>query len=127
MLPPSGDYFVACGCSNTYGFALHEEDRYSNLIESETNIPVINLGVCGSGPNFIMMNLFKLLSSGLKKPKAVFIQWPMHMRMTFPTEGRSSYPVMRCFRLTAEDKDRKLDAFIPVSYTHLTLPTTPYV
>ena len=21
MLPPSGDYFVACGCSNTYGFA----------------------------------------------------------------------------------------------------------
>ena len=31
------------------------------------------------------------------------------------------------FRRMAESLDRVLDAPIPVSYTHLTLPTTPYV
>ena len=110
VLPPTGDYFVACGCSNTYGHSLHEEDRYSNLIESDTNIPVINLGVPGSGPNFIMMNLFKLLSSGLKTPKAVFIQWPHQMRMTFPTQERVPNSNSYTLRLTAED--RNLENFI---------------
>jgi len=42
----------------------------------------------------------------------VFIQWPMHMRMTFPTQGRSSYPGRTFLRLTAEDNNRDLDQFI---------------
>jgi hypothetical protein len=99
VLPPTGDYFVACGCSNTHGYSLHEEDRYSNLIESETGIPVINLGVPGSGPNFIMMNLFKLINSEFNKPKGVFIQWPNENRLTFPTEETFSNPKMQIARI----------------------------
>lgn len=85
------DYMLAFGCSNTYGLYLHEEERYSNLIENETGIKTYNLGICGGSASLILMNISKLLYSAPKKPKAVIIQWPEKMRLNFlvtdPYEG----------------------------------------
>ena len=30
---PNTDYILVLGCSHTFGFGLHEEHRYSNLLE----------------------------------------------------------------------------------------------
>lgn len=87
---PTENYYVAIGCSNTYGMFLHEEDRYSNIIEQETSIPVINLGVCSSSAIFTYMNLCKLLSSDYPMPRAIFIQWPNTHRITLPTNNKST-------------------------------------
>ena len=78
------EYMLTLGCSNTYGLYLHEEERYSNLIEDATGIRTYNLGICGGSTGLIMMNLSKFLYSGVKKPSAVIIQWPEHMRLNFP-------------------------------------------
>jgi len=78
------DYIIVCGCSNTYGLYLHEEDRYSNIIEKITGIKTYNLGINGGSANIIMMNICTLLTSDVKKPKAIVIQWPKHMRLNFP-------------------------------------------
>lgn len=77
-------YILALGCSNTYGLYLHEEERYSNLIEEATGIKTYNLGICGGSSNIIMMNLLKFLHTSPKKPDAVLIQWPEHMRICLP-------------------------------------------
>lgn len=78
------NYILTLGCSNTYGLYLHEEERYSNLIENETDIKTYNLGICGGSAGIIMMNLSKLLYSKVKLPLAVIIQWPEQMRFNFP-------------------------------------------
>lgn len=77
---PTDNYYIAIGCSNTFGSYLHEEDRYSNLIEKKTGTPVINLGAPGCGTQLVFLNLMKLKYSNYPQPKAIFIQWPEHLR-----------------------------------------------
>ena len=81
---PTDEYFLHCGCSNTYGSYLHEQHRASNLIEERTGLPVINLGIPGGGGNIIQMNVQKLMLSDYNKPKAIFVQWPEVLRITLP-------------------------------------------
>ena len=85
------EYLMTFGCSNTYGLYLHEQERYSNLIEDNTRIKTYNLGICGGSAGLIMTNLSKFLYSNVKKPSAVIIQWPEYMRLNFvfsePHEG----------------------------------------
>lgn len=78
------DYILTFGCSNTYGLYLHEDERYSNLIENKTGTKIYNLGICGGSAGIIMMNLSKFLYSNVKLPTAVVIQWPEYMRLNFP-------------------------------------------
>jgi len=77
------DYIAALGCSNTYGLYLHENERYSNLLESHFNIPVYNFGISGGSANLVMMNISNIMTSS-KPPKAVIIQWPNNMRIGLP-------------------------------------------
>lgn len=79
---PTDQYYVALGCSNTFGQYLHEEDRYSNIIEKQTGIPVINLGICGGSSMSVYTNLCKLLYNDYPKPKKIFIQWPEQNRLS---------------------------------------------
>ena len=79
---PTEEYYIALGCSNTFGQYLHEEERYSNIIEKKTGIPVINLGICGGSAISVFTNICKLLYSDYSKPKAVFIQWPEQNRLS---------------------------------------------
>ena len=80
---PNTDYILVLGCSHTFGFGLHEEHRYSNLLEDHYNNPVINIGFPGTAPNFIRDNIFQLFVSGRRMPKLVIIQWPNTIRLTF--------------------------------------------
>lgn len=81
------DYYIAIGCSQTFGYGLHKEHRYSDIIESITSNPVINLGYNGGSAQYIFNNLNYFLSCNLPKPKAVFIQWPISERfMVFKTK-----------------------------------------
>ena len=56
---PTEEYYIALGCSNTFGQYLHEEERYSNIIEKQTGIPVINLGISGGSATSIFTNICK--------------------------------------------------------------------
>ena len=47
-----------------------------------------------------------------------------------PVEHKNRYEILGTFRLAlgmAKARKQKIHALRPVSYTHLTLPTTPYV
>lgn len=80
----SGEYIMAFGCSNTYGLHLHEQDRYTNLLEKTTGIKTFNAGVPGGSANMIMMNVASLLASGVQLPQTIIIQWPPFMRLNLP-------------------------------------------
>ena len=86
-LPFNGDYAIAIGCSHTYGTALEEKYRYSNLVEDTLNFPVFNLGVQGGAPGLVKDNLFQLFfyleKYNIKKPKLIIIQWPIFLRLWF--------------------------------------------
>lgn len=82
------EYILVLGCSHTYGSGLHEYERYSNILETELEIPVVNLGVPGTSINFILLNLLKLVYSSYKLPKAIICQYPNLGRLTLPrTDG----------------------------------------
>ena len=82
------NYILALGCSHTYGSALHEKERYSNIVEKELGTPVVNLGVPGTSINFILLNLLKLVYSSTHKPKVLICQNPNLDRLTLPrTDG----------------------------------------
>ena len=70
------EYYIAIGCSHTLGAGVHEEHRYSNIVETETGVPVVNLGYSGGSALYIFYNISYFLSCNVKKPKAIFIQWP---------------------------------------------------
>lgn len=80
------EYFLAIGCSNTLGAGVHEQHRYSNIIESNTKIPTFNLGYSGGSALYVFHNISYFLSCNVKPPKCVFIQWPVPMRYTVITD-----------------------------------------
>lgn len=102
----SGQYIMAFGCSNTYGLHLHEQDRYTNLLEKETGIRTFNIGIPGGSANMIMMNVASLLASGVQLPQTIIIQWPLFMRLNLP-QTEPEYEVKR-IRLGENKKTEKL-------------------
>lgn len=87
LVYPCENYYLAVGCSNTFGMYLDESDRYSNIVEKQTNIPVLNIGVRGASAYMNMLNLLKLRYSNYPMPQAIFCQWPEPARLTFPIQS----------------------------------------
>jgi len=83
----NSDYMIALGCSHTFGAGLHKEHRYSDLLESEYDCKVFNLGYPGGSQNLIKDNLLHLISSGCRLPKVAIIQWPAEARLYFGYQG----------------------------------------
>lgn len=77
------EFILVFGCSYTEGVGLHNEDIWHSLIGKELNMPVMNLGLSGSGPDFQMFNTLQYLKNNLPKPKYVFYQWPSILRKYF--------------------------------------------
>ena len=77
-------YILACGCSHTYGTGLHEAERYTNLLEKEIGMPVINTGFPGVGINFLLLNILRLINSDYPNPDAIICQYPNTERLTLP-------------------------------------------
>jgi hypothetical protein len=82
--PKTGSYYVAFGCSQTFGIGIPEHTRYSNLIEDETGIPVLNLGISGGSINACYLNMLHLLISDYNPPDAIILQVPHFHRYSFP-------------------------------------------
>jgi hypothetical protein len=70
------------GCSNVYVFDLLEDQTAAAYLEKITNVPVINLGICGGNVFNIKHNLSVLLES--YTPKAIILAWPRPTRWTDP-------------------------------------------
>jgi hypothetical protein len=80
-------YSLAVGCSHTYGAGLKENERWSTLVQESTGVDIINLGACGTGINFILLNLLRLFTSNIKLPEFIIMQSPNTARLTLPRPG----------------------------------------
>ena len=83
---PNTDYILVLGCSHTFGSGLHEEHRYTNLLEDNYGIPVLNISYPGGAPNLVRDNLIQLCTSDKRLPTLVIIQWPHEYRLTIGQE-----------------------------------------
>ena len=84
------DYILVFGCSYTEGIGLHESDIWHYHISKKLNIPIMNLGAGGTGPDYILLNIMKFLKNirNYPTPKMVVIQWPGEYRKYFTSLGR---------------------------------------
>jgi len=79
-----GKFILAIGCSHTYGTGLHNEHIWCNQLGDKFNIPVMNLGNGGFGPDYLSA-ITSTYSHNNKypKPAAVVMQWPGKFRRFF--------------------------------------------
>lgn len=120
---PTEEYYIALGCSNTFGQYLHEEERYSNIIEKQTGIPVINLGISGGSATSNFTNICKLFYSNYPKPKAVFIQWPEQNRLSINGDRRirlvnANMPIKDVFSFFVKDNSLEVMSKFCYDMTH---------
>lgn len=72
------------GCSQVWGDYLNTEDCLDRQLEALINVPVINLGICGSGPEFAVDTAIQLKKLyGNFKPKAVVHIWSHYLRRMY--------------------------------------------
>lgn len=72
---------VVFGCSITQGIGLNHKDIFCYLLEQHYNLPVINLGDCGSSIEAIAVNNFALSFKDVI-PRAVINFYPSPNRIT---------------------------------------------
>ena len=77
------EFILVMGCSYTEGIGLHEEDIWHSYVSKEFNLPIMNLGLGGCGPDTIMLNSIQYIKNNYLKPKMVIIQWPGEFRKYF--------------------------------------------
>ena len=121
--PLNNDYAIAFGCSHTFGSALEEKYRYSNLVEKTLNIPVINLGIPGSSPGFVKDNLlqlfFYLRKNDIKNPNFIIVQWPSFARLWFGIhQNLTSDSFIKKEYLNNENL-RKIENYNLMNYIHV--------
>ena len=92
--PTVGPYYAAFGCSETVGVGIPEYARYSNIIEDETGIPVLNLGISGGSVNGCYLNMLHLLLSNHTPPDTILLQVPSLERYLLPTENEDCFIAM---------------------------------
>lgn len=82
-IPNNEDYLMVFGCSQSWGSSLHQEHRYSDILEKTLNLNVINVAIPGGSANFILEHVINLTLSGYKFPKYAVLQWPHFNRYIF--------------------------------------------
>lgn len=68
-------YILFTGCSITEGIGLANEELFANNVASNFGMLSYNLGLGGSGPDLMSLNLSLWLQQH-NKPQAVVVQWP---------------------------------------------------
>lgn len=76
-------FVLVFGCSYTEGVALHNEDIWHSHITKKTRLPIMNLGLGGTGGEVIRLNSIQYVANNLPKPKLVIFQWPGDHRKLF--------------------------------------------
>jgi len=83
---PNKDYILVAGCSISYGYAIPQEYRYSDLLEKHYKMPVLNISVSGGSCNLIRDNILQLLKGKQRLPKVLIAQWPAENRYWIGTQ-----------------------------------------
>lgn len=76
------EFILATGCSHTFGLGIDESSRWSNQLEKQLNIPVVNLGVAASDIQTVIGNVCAYIAN-FNKPKAIVIQIPQLTRYSY--------------------------------------------
>ena len=76
------EFILASGCSYTMGLGINEESRWSNQLEKQLNIPVVNLGVAASDIKTLISNVCAYIAN-FHRPKAIIIQIPELTRFSY--------------------------------------------
>ena len=103
------NYGLAVGCSHTYGQGLKVEERWSTLVEESSGVDIINLGTCGTGINFILLNLLRLITSNVESPKFIIMQCPSEQRLTLPKLDSTTNVVPQHSRFASLYKDDSIE------------------
>jgi len=84
------NFILVLGCSHTYGTALHNQHIWHSYLGEYMSLPVMNLGNCGFGPDYVftMSTLYNKLN--MPKPKFVVNQWPQKFRKSFTYNNNGS-------------------------------------
>jgi hypothetical protein len=85
------EFFIAYGCSYTEGVGLAEDEMYHHLVSQDLNLPCLNYGVGGSGPNLQLTNTTLFLKNTDRLPKFVLMQWPTDDRVTLPGDNKLDF------------------------------------
>ena len=70
------------GCSHVYGKGNYTKDTIPSLYSDVSNLPTINMGICGAGPDVINHNTVALIEKNYL-PKKVIICWPEMTRQMY--------------------------------------------
>lgn len=80
--------YIIQGCSATFGVGILSDcQTVSAVLQRQLKSPVINLGVAGTGIQFMYMNCIEMLEAGIK-PKGVFVIWPSPDRYPYMGGGK---------------------------------------
>ena len=77
------EFILVMGCSYTEGIGLHEQDIWHSHISQEFNLPIMNLGIGGTGADIVFLNTLQYIKNNYPKPKMVIAQWSGEYRKYF--------------------------------------------
>jgi len=80
-------FFIVYGCSHTEGVGLADYERWGDLLEGKMQLPSLNFGRGGSGPDLVHLNSLLFLKNAGKRPKFVVIQWPEITRTMYLSDS----------------------------------------
>lgn len=86
------EFMLCIGCSYTEGTGIAEEDIWHTYVGGRVDLPVMNLGYGGAGPDVIEFNIMQYFKAGYPKPKIALIQWPGFLRKIFVPERHRQEP-----------------------------------
>jgi hypothetical protein len=75
------NFFIAYGCSFTFGIGLAEDEIWTSVVANELGIECLNLGMGAASMDFIYLNTLVYLKNTHVRPKFVIIQCPEVSRM----------------------------------------------
>lgn len=75
------NFFIAYGCSFTYGIGLAEDELWTTTVANELSMDHLNYGMGGAGIDFIYLNTLTYLKNTTVRPKFVIVQCPDPARM----------------------------------------------
>lgn len=80
-------FILVLGCSHTHGTGLHQEHIWHSYLGAYMDLPIMNLGNGGFGPDYVFTMSALYNKINMPRPKMVVIQWPQKFRKSFTYEG----------------------------------------
>lgn len=85
------NYIAFFGCSFSVGIGLPIEETYAFRISKTLGTDYLNASMGGASCDFVFHNIVELLSSSVKKPKAIIINWPEITRTFYWVDNKMEF------------------------------------